>query len=103
MVEVALLRLDREGDDAEGVTNDASDGNDNLKYKDHSLMNNILKQTSITPSTTKPKQPSLKNSSSFANRSVVLFRMECSSARSARLDTSISTSDMFYSWLVQSH
>ena len=76
MVEVALLRLDREGDDAEGVTNDASDGNDNLQYKDHSLKNNILIQTSITPSTTKPKHPSLVNSFSFSSRCVVLFRSE---------------------------
>ena len=71
MVEVALLRLDREGDDAEGVTNYANDGNTRII-----LMNNILIQTSITPSTTKPKQPSLKKTFSFSSRCVVLFRME---------------------------
>ena len=34
VMEVALLRLDGEGDDAEGVTNDAGDSNDNLQYKE---------------------------------------------------------------------
>ena len=40
------------------------------------LKNNILIQTSITPSTTKPKHPSLVNSFSFSSRCVVLFRSE---------------------------